>query len=95
MKALFTLAFFLTISAAFGQVYLRERGADLRDIGRRVLSYLQADAREKIIYPEFRINKGNPTQVFNYILAVNDIERIKSFSDIHLKHVITNDMFSL
>ena len=29
MKAIFTLAFFLTISAAFGQVYLRERSAKM------------------------------------------------------------------
>ncbi|MGA2655539.1 MAG: phosphoenolpyruvate--protein phosphotransferase, partial [Gammaproteobacteria bacterium] len=39
--------------------YLRERGADLRDIGRRVLSYLQADAREKIIYPEKAVLMGD------------------------------------
>jgi phosphotransferase system enzyme I (PtsP) len=39
--------------------YLRERGADLRDIGRRVLSYLQADAREKIIYPERAVLMGD------------------------------------
>ncbi len=39
--------------------YLRERGADLRDIGRRVLSYLQADAREKIVYPPKTILMGD------------------------------------
>ncbi len=39
--------------------YLRERGADLRDLGRRVLSYLQADAREKIVYPERAVLMGD------------------------------------
>jgi hypothetical protein len=42
---------------------------------------------EKIDYPDFRINKGNPTQVFNYILASNEDEKIKSFTDVFDKYL--------
>ena len=44
-------------------------------------------AYEKIDYPEFRINKGNPTQVFNYILSSNKDEKIKSFTDVFDKYI--------
>lgn len=37
---------------------------------------------EKIDFPLFRINKGNPRQVFEYILASNTEEKIKSFIDV-------------
>ena len=37
---------------------------------------------QKIDFPEFRINKGNPRQVFEYILSADKNERIKSFVDV-------------
>ena len=38
--------------------YLRERAADLRDLGKRVLEYLQDDAQETIDYPDQTILVG-------------------------------------
>ena len=49
MKALFTLAFFLTISAAFGQVYLRERGAKMDS------SHVATATEEKIDSSNFKM----------------------------------------
>jgi hypothetical protein len=37
---------------------------------------------EKIDFPLFRINRGNPRQVFEYILASNDNEKLQSFVDV-------------
>ena len=37
---------------AFEDVYLRERAADFRDLGRRILAYLQASKRELPEYPK-------------------------------------------
>lgn len=36
----------------------------------------------KIAYPSFRMNKGNPRQVFDYILAKTDEEKIQSYIDV-------------
>lgn len=36
----------------------------------------------KTNYPVFRINKGNPRQVFDYILASTDLERVESFTNV-------------
>lgn len=37
---------------------------------------------KKIYYPSFRINKGNPRQVFEYILSSSDSERRESFANV-------------
>ena len=53
---------------------------------------------QKINYPKFRINKGNPRQVFDYILSSSDDDKINSFVNI-FKNVIdcqfpeTNNLF--
>jgi len=39
--------------------YMRERAADIRDLGRRVLSYLQLSNEKKVIYPEKTILLGD------------------------------------
>lgn len=39
-------------------------------------------AYTKIDYPMFRINKGNPRQVFEYILSSSDSERRESFANV-------------
>lgn len=37
---------------------------------------------EKIHFPVFRINRGNPRQVFEYVLASNEKEKLESFVDV-------------
>ncbi|WP_152208387.1 phosphoenolpyruvate--protein phosphotransferase [Marinobacter changyiensis] len=35
-----------------GDLYLRERAVDIRDLGRRLLAHLQADDQQDVVYPE-------------------------------------------
>jgi phosphotransferase system, enzyme I, PtsP len=39
--------------------YLRERAADVRDLGRRVLAHLQSDRRRRVEYPEHTVLIGD------------------------------------
>lgn len=39
--------------------YLRERAADVRDIGRRILAHLQSDQRREVVYPENSVLIGD------------------------------------
>jgi len=46
------------------------------------MNFKYAFPYEKIDYPVFRINKGNPRQVFEYILSSSDSERRDSFTSV-------------
>ena len=37
---------------AFEDIYLRERAADFRDLGRRILAHLQTEKRQPLEYPK-------------------------------------------
>lgn len=50
---------------AMDDAYLRERGADIRDVGRRVLKYLQADSHAKPVYPKETILVGDEVSAAN------------------------------
>lgn len=52
---------------AMDDVYLRERAADVRDLGRRVLMYLQADAKAKPSYPLQTILIGDEVTASNLV----------------------------
>jgi phosphotransferase system enzyme I (PtsP) len=52
---------------AMDDVYLRERAADIRDLGRRVLMYLQADARATPVYPDSTILIGDEVSAANLV----------------------------
>ncbi len=44
---------------AMGDVYLRERASDIRDLGRRVLMYIQSDGQRTVEFPERTILVGD------------------------------------
>lgn len=52
---------------AMDDVYLRERAADIRDLGRRVLMYLQADAHATPTYPEHTVLIGEEVTAANLV----------------------------
>lgn len=52
---------------AMDDAYLRERASDIRDLGRRVLMYLQADAHAAPIYPQNTILIGDEVTAANLV----------------------------
>jgi phosphotransferase system enzyme I (PtsP) len=57
---------------AMDDTYLRERAADIRDLGRRVLKYLQADARAAPVYPESTVLIGDEVSAANLVEVPRD-----------------------
>jgi hypothetical protein len=43
---------------------------------------------KKINFPNFRINKGDPTQVFEYVLSTSEEEKIQSFVNVFNRPII-------